>query len=717
MPVSSNPEPATPAAPEEKNAPQQKGNGKKATASFHYAQLSKPEMIIMARTVRKHQATAKDQADLIDKCEREWFYAGDEPLAISRRLNILKNYYTEFNGNYLTDKGNRPEYKEIEYKPLDPAEMNIIKQTILAQRKPKDKYSDIVNKCAAVWQAEYEKSKSAVGGNEIVQLKSLISELFDLILERQPSDVESAKFVELSLANFKTMSRENGIKDLIQTILLQTEFVYRSEFGVGAPDTFGRKMMSPRDASYALAYALTDNSPDKELAEAARTGKLATREDYKREVTRMLNRRDLYYIIDSATDTKHVNSQTTNLPIRKIRFFREFFGYPELIHIFKDNKRFGSEYTDQARYVLVNETDLWLEQILLQDKDVFKQLLTSDKFYVMHNGNSESMAKTSNAIREIHDYFSTKDWKNFTDKDVVAHREFITKHGLNLHDNAGHLKSMMTNIVELFNKGQKNAPPVIKTGGGSECGEIPRFYNLQIANWDYPINQPTTVPYRKGILTHPAWLIAHAKNTETDPIKRGRWVREKLLAGAIPDVPITVDAVIPEDPHKTLRQRLEARTEDTYCWGCHQRMNPLGLPFEMFDDFGRYRNAEALEYPENIVKKVQYYPNPFADGRDIYKTLPINSKGRLDGTDDPKLDGDVSDALDLIDRLSRSVKVRQSIIRHAFRYFMGRNEVLSDSKTLLDADKAYVDSGGSFDAVIISLLTSDSFIYRKPLEK
>jgi len=32
---------------------------------------------------------------------------------------------------------------------------------------------------------------------------------------------------------------------------------------------------------------------------------------------------------------------------------------------------------------------------------------------------------------------------------------------------------------------------------------------------------------------------------------------------------------------------------------------------------------------------------------------------------------------------------------------------------LIDADKAYVKSGGSFKAVIISLLTSDSFMYRK----
>jgi len=32
---------------------------------------------------------------------------------------------------------------------------------------------------------------------------------------------------------------------------------------------------------------------------------------------------------------------------------------------------------------------------------------------------------------------------------------------------------------------------------------------------------------------------------------------------------------------------------------------------------------------------------------------------------------------------------------------------------LMDADKAYLENDGSFDEVIVSLLTSDSFIYRK----
>jgi hypothetical protein len=76
----------------------------------------------------------------------------------------------------------------------------------------------------------------------------------------------------------------------------------------------------------------------------------------------------------------------------------------------------------------------------------------------------------------------------------------------------------------------------------------------------------------------------------------------------------------------------------------------------------------------------------------------------------------VKDPFDLIDRLVQSERVRQSIIRHAFRFFMGRNEMLSDSQTLINADKAYTEDGGSFKAVVVSLLSSESFMYRKDVK-
>jgi hypothetical protein len=51
-------------------------------------------------------------------------------------------------------------------------------------------------------------------------------------------------------------------------------------------------------------------------------------------------------------------------------------------------------------------------------------------------------------------------------------------------------------------------------------------------------------------------------------------------------------------------------------------------------------------------------------------------------------------------------------IRHAFRYFLGRNETPGDAVSLQEAEKAYLENGGSFKALLVSLLSSESFLYR-----
>ena len=71
------------------------------------------------------------------------------------------------------------------------------------------------------------------------------------------------------------------------------------------------------------------------------------------------------------------------------------------------------------------------------------------------------------------------------------------------------------------------------------------------------------------------------------------------------------------------------------------------------------------------------------------------------------------DSDEMLHRLGNSTRARQAFIRHLFRYFMGRNEMLSDSQTLIEAEKSYLDNGGSFKALVVSLLSSDSFLYRR----
>ncbi len=123
----------------------------------------------------------------------------------------------------------------------------------------------------------------------------------------------------------KTLGTKDAIEELIQTFILDSEFVYRNEFGEGTSDEHGRKMMSPQNMSFALSYALTDNGPDVQLEKAVKEGRLNSREDIEREVRRMLAKRGIWYAIEKSV--KGVDDMT-NTPIRKLRFFREFFSYP-----------------------------------------------------------------------------------------------------------------------------------------------------------------------------------------------------------------------------------------------------------------------------------------------------------------------------------------------------------------------------------------------------
>ena len=697
------------------------------------------------RGIAKYKKDGVTFEQVIERCEKEWFQFGIHEKQLQGRVTLMNVLLKQWDMSLIYDDVSKRNKPLPPYKPLLAAEMDIITSSIAKHRAKGDRYRQIIDKCMSEWKQAFQAERDAAGLSDDRLLADLVTELFVKLYERKPTAEESQENVALCKTFMKSLDNQQAIAKLIEFLILSSEVVYRSEFGRGPADEYGRRMMSPRDTSYALAYALTDSSPDKELVAAVNRGKLRTREDYRREVVRMLKRRDQYYVIDETVQKAGFNSSITNTPIRKLRFFREFFGYTKAMTIFKDDARFssGTRY-DGVKGRLVDEADMLVDHILQNDKNVFEELLTTEQFYVYHSGNNEAMKAASARIRRIYDYFKGKDWANFTEEELYKHWGFIKEMKMmgtvfpDFETNAKRrknwvrtFKSQMTSYTFRFANGQKAAAPYdavgmaywnksdasTRTGQQMRGPEVGKFFGIDFANWDYPTTQPAKIENRKGMLTHPAWLIAHSLNLETDPVRRGKWVREKLLAGTILDVPITVDAVVPENHHKTLRQRLDKKTGETYCWNCHKKMNPLGLAFEVYDDFGRFRKQERLEHPDNLIKESPRERGLHIDGRPTYKTLPVNAKGYLDGTGDKLLDGEVNDAIDLAERLAKSEKVRQSIIRHAFRYFIGRNEVLSDSKTLIDADQAYVTSGGSFDAVIVSLLTSDSFIYRKPAGK
>ena len=100
------------------------------------------------------------------------------------------------------------------------------------------------------------------------------------------------------------------------------------------------------------------------------------------------------------------------------------------------------------------------------------------------------------------------------------------------------------------------------------------IYGFDAYSMEWPTKQPMTIDQpRLGMLMHPAWLLAHSTNFDNDIVGRGHWIRERLLSRTMPGIPIDVEAKVPEDETKTLRERMQV-TRQEYCWKCHKTNGP-----------------------------------------------------------------------------------------------------------------------------------------------
>ena len=519
------------------------------------------------------------------------------------------------------------------------------------------------------------------------RLQEVIQQHFQNVVYRVPTQVELTRYVGLFRQSAGDAGNLEALRVALMAIMLHHESVYRIELGLGKVDDEGRRMLAPPELAFSIAYALTDRRPDQTLLQASMDGHLATREDVRKQVVRML--------ADHSIEKPRI-----------LRFFQEFFGYSHAHKIFKDAKRSGgfAYYGENYPDMYERDADFFVINILEEDKDVFENLLTSDEYYILNrqtfrNTVYDFYLKNQDAL-DRGEFSQEKQQELLERLDLRGWHELNTKYHLHkfnrgFNGSVAAIKQIVKEIKEWKNTTNKekllhSMQPLYR--------KYPMVYDMSDEEQDFLLPQPYKRPNRAGMLTHPAWLIAHSLNDSTDPIRRGKWIRERLLAGSVPDLPITVDATIPEDHEKTLRERLVV-TEQNECWRCHRKMNPLGYAFEIYDDFGRFRTRESLD---KLPKLNGEFPSK-----------PVDAKAMLDNTGDELLNSEYDNALELIEKLADSDRVRQSMIRHVFRYFMGRNEMLIDSQTLIAADKAYLESGGSFNALLVSLLTSDSFLYRK----
>ena len=495
------------------------------------------------------------------------------------------------------------------------------------------------------------------------RLSGVIDFLFQSLTLRPPTKAEAAIYLGILQKSIKDLGKEDGVFLGLVPIFLDRDALFRPELCEGGkPDKYGRVMLQDEELLLAINGAFSYLRPENDhLRAALAEGKLKTRDDVKREVVRILN------------------EESIRKP-RVLQFFREYFDYDRAASICKDRKmlehdsgHFDTYYA--AMLSMIANTDCLIELILREDKNVLKEILTTDRVIYQPFTSGANFRDGILFKSDIQYFFEFG--KKFVEIKKVEPIE-PTKDNKLVIERAKRLVYDENMLNHVF---PNPAEPIYVRQSPFDKGRFPPATNA--------LKSLTTVDptKRMGILTHPAWLVSHSDAMDNHAIARGRWIRERLLGDAVPDIPVTVDAKLPNEPESTLRQRMRGLHEKE-CWRCHQKMDPLGLPFEKYNQLGILRD------------------------RDI-RGKPLDTTGEIILSGDPALDGPVQNPMEMIQKLAASERVSQVFVRHAFRYWMGRNETLNDAPILQEAYKAYRDHQGSMKALITSLLTSDAFLYRK----
>lgn len=455
--------------------------------------------------------------------------------------------------------------------------------------------------------------------------------------------------------------RRHTLEQVVSAAWMTSGALFRTELGEGPADDAGRKRLGDWELAQAIAYALDGRAPGAPgvyarfglewsagyeghvpmIRQAAMDGTISQPETIA-EIVRTYyggvdpDRVDLNLDVRDERRIGRRGEYWTATGIRE--FFQQWLGYPALENIFKDTPNATSQFGEDV----IPDYGNLISGYYGHEPTLIEQ---------MDDTVARIVAEDSDVFREL-----------------LTSRQFYTPATAEFVGSSIDGSTLQTNAI----------------------------YNLTELTEPTREDRWKTLPAdeRAGLLTHPAWLAAHAGAFENDPnaVHRGKWVRENLLCGTVPDVPITVNAAFdPDTRDQSARQRMteQVDTRDE-CKSCHALMNPLGYPFEIYNHAGFLREQDHGSAP---------------DGSSMLQNMP-----------DPALDGPVRDAVEMSEKFAESRYVKRCFVRQTFRYFMGRDEVQRDACTLAEMEQAYDDSGGSFAEMLIALFNSDSFQYRVDAE-
>lgn len=235
-------------------------------------------------------------------------------------------------------------------------------------------------------------------------------------------------------------------------------------------------------------------------------------------------------------------------------------------------------------------------------------------------------------------------------------------------------------FAELFEPGYVMADPVLAA-----------YYGLPIPSGAGFSPIPVADGSRGGLLTLGSVLSAQAHSDDGSPIRRGVFVRRRILCQDLPPPPPDVDNTPPGlDPSLTTRERFALHSESPTCQGCHQYIDGVGFGFEHFDGAGLRRESE--------------------------NGVPIDATGEIVGLEGLEQTSSVI-PFDGTDDLSRWVggsnAAPECLSLQLYRYAAGAEETAQDACEVDALTARFAASGYDLRELLLTVTELPSFTTRK----
>jgi hypothetical protein len=205
------------------------------------------------------------------------------------------------------------------------------------------------------------------------------------------------------------------------------------------------------------------------------------------------------------------------------------------------------------------------------------------------------------------------------------------------------------------------------------------------------VTSPMLVPaqlnpaQRSGILTQASFLAYHASADETNPVKRGKLIADRVLCIETPLPPDDVPDPKQPAPNLSVRERFAEHSMNPCAFACHNVLDPLGFAFENYTGIGAWQTMDGGK--------------------------PVDASGTI------KLDGQpksFKNGLEFVALLGQSKQVGDCMARQFLRYALRRKETPGDEASLAAALAASAKQQFNLRELIVGLTRTRSFTHRTP---